>query len=108
MPAIFITPFLSYDAEIGTKFHEQFAFDTLQFTDRVVHHRDKARLYESQLTFICNEWLHGVMVGAPGTVVLPWRAQADELTFLAAEAQEAISNSLGWKVPSPRIVGAAR
>ena len=78
----------------------------MQFTDRVVHHRDKARLYESQLTFICNEWLHGIMAGVPKTVVLPWRAKVDELAFLAAEAQEAVSNSLGWKVPPPRIAGA--
>jgi hypothetical protein len=105
-PAIFITPFLSYDPEIGARFREQFTFHTLQFTDRVVYHRNKTWLYASQINFICNEWLHGVMAGVPKTVVLPWRTQADEPTFLAAEAQEIISKTLGWKVPPPRIVSA--
>jgi len=103
-PAIFITPFSAYDPEMGARFREQFTFHTLQFTDRVVYHQNKTWLYASQLGFICNEWLHGVMVGTPKTVVLPWRTQADEPAFLAAEAQELISKTLGWKVPPPHVV----
>ena len=108
-PATFITPFLSYDLEIATRlrFREQFAFHILQFTDRVIYHPNKTWLYASQLNFICNEWLHGIMVGVPKTVVLPWRTQAEESAFLAAEAQEVISKTLGWEVPPPRIMSSS-
>jgi hypothetical protein len=103
-PAIFTIPFASYDTEMST-FQQQFAFHTLEFTDRVVHHKKKNWLYASQLSFICNEWLHGVMAGVPKIVVLPWRTDASECEFLAKEAQDVISTSLGWDVPPPRIVG---
>ena len=104
-PAIFITPFLSYDSEAaGTRFNDEFSFHILQFADRTVFHRNKTWLYGTQMDFICKEWMHGIMLGTPKTISLPWRAHDDELRFLGGEAQSVMSETLGWDVPPPRIV----
>jgi hypothetical protein len=106
VPALYVTPSISYEPDVERVFKDHFVFNVLQFTDRTFHHPNRTRLDSSKINFVINEWLHGVMVGVPKTVTLQWDAQPAELAFLRREAQEAISATLGWRVPPPPIVSA--
>jgi hypothetical protein len=104
-PSIFATPFLSYDTEMQG-FRKLFTFHTLEFTDRAIHQGNADWRYHSKLEFVCKEWLHGVMVGTPKTVVVPWRANAEEIATLIEDAQEVFSTALGSEVQPPRVTSA--
>jgi hypothetical protein len=107
-PAIFIVPFLSYDPSVPATIRGTFEFHTIQYADRVTYHGNKDWLYASQVGYVVNQWLHGIMSGTQTPVRLPWHADRDETEWLRDEARGVLSQTLGWDVPPPHLTTSAR
>jgi len=85
-------------------FHETFTFPIVEYTDKVLYHKDKELLVAVQHSYLFYMWHRKIMTGRPRQLRVPWRSYPEEVANLREQMRDVMSHSLGRDSPMPDLV----
>jgi hypothetical protein len=94
------------DGPAARLFRDAFVHPIIQFTDRVLHHRDRSRVVAFLQTYAMNQYLRQLMIAGNRPVELPARLDEESLAALGEALQALLVEQVGGPVPPVRLVTA--